>query len=146
MSDKKTASNAGKRLPNAGSFQKGDSRINRNGSVSKKRLGFNRVLRELLIDEGETDTIITSADGTQAKIQKVKALVKVVWNQALKGEQWATNFIADRIEGKVPFNVDMDHSGSIDGTLKVEVIHLQGVDVPDSDNGNGNGNAGEAKE
>ena len=50
----------------------------------------------------------------------------------------------------LPSNVTADVKGTIDGTLKVEVIHLQGVDVPDGDNGNGNGNgngnAGEAKE
>jgi hypothetical protein len=46
---KKKANNIGKRRPNIGSFKKGDPRCHRYGQISKKRLNFNRTLRELLV-------------------------------------------------------------------------------------------------
>ena len=56
----------------------------------------------MLIKEGGEDIIIKSKDGSKQKImKKVDALSMTVWNEAIKGESWAVNFIAERIEGKV---------------------------------------------
>lgn len=37
------------------------------------------------------------------------ALAKQIWALALKGEEWAVKFIADRTEGKVREVIDMNH-------------------------------------
>jgi len=142
MSEKKTpSSNTGK----PGTFKKGpDPRRHMNGQISKERLAFNISLRECLIAEGEREQ--TGSLGEQTlKLKKVEWLVKSVWSAAIKGESWAVNFIAERVEGKVPMNVGMEHSGAIDGKFTVEVVHLPGADIPDNNNGNGNGNGNEGE-
>ena len=102
-----TDSNTGKRSPNAGVFKKGDSRINRNGQISKKRLEFNRNLRELIVEEGEREWKGV-VDNEQVKLKRVEWLVRSVWKKAIEGESWAVNFIAERVEGKITQPIEAD--------------------------------------
>jgi len=37
---------------------------------------------------------------SEGNVTKLEALLREVYNHALKGESWAVNFIADRLEGK----------------------------------------------
>jgi hypothetical protein len=114
---KKASSPAGKHRPNAGSFKKGDSRINRNGPIKTGVLAFNRNLRELIVAEGEQKhTTLVGDEGKKVKVtfKKVEWMVKVLWNAAMKGEPWAVQFIAERTEGKVTQPV----SGELSHTLK----------------------------
>ena len=100
---------------NNGQFQKGDDpRRNKKGPVSKERLAFNKSLRELLVKEGKRKQVGTIGDKENPKIvrlKKVEWLVKAIWQQAIKGESWAVNFIAERVEGKV--TQPIEHSGAV---------------------------------
>jgi len=82
-------------------FEKGDSRINRHGQISKKRIEFNKNIRDLLITEGESESKGKDESGKIISLRKVEWLIKSVWQKAIKGESWAVNFIAERTEGKI---------------------------------------------
>ena len=101
MTKKKIGSNTACRPPTAGSFKKGDPRINKNGQISNKRLGFNKALRELIIDEGEKKAKGKGEKGDIVNLKKVEWLVKSVWQKAIAGESWAVQFISEKVEGKV---------------------------------------------
>jgi len=106
---KKKSSNTVSRQATAGSFKKGDPRINRNGQISKKRLAFNKSLRELLVAEGDVIQGI-EVKGQVIKAKKLEWLIKAVWNKAINGEAWAVQFIADRVEGKISQPVGADET------------------------------------
>lgn len=110
---KKATSPAGKRRPNAGSFKKGDARINRNGPIPTGVLAFNRCLRDLIVAEGESKhTALVGEEGQKVKVthKKVEWMVKVVWNAAMKGEAWAVQFIAERTEGKITQPIEAEQN------------------------------------
>ena len=116
-----------------GQFKKGaDPRRHLYGQTSQKVLAFNKTLRELIVTEGERKH--TDADG-KVTLKKVDWLVKVLWNQALKGEHWAMEFIADRVEGKV--TQALEHTGAAGEPIQVILQPARGKD-------DGNGNGGEA--
>jgi len=104
-------------------FKKGsDPRRNQKGQISKKRLEFNRNLRELLVAEGEKESTGQIGDKT-FRMKNVEWLVKSVWKKAIKGESWAVTFIAERVEGRIMQPVDL--KGQIDGKLTIEVIETK---------------------
>ena len=70
-------------------FTKGDPNINRNGRP-KKEVSIPHILREIL-----NETI-----GTDEKITRLEAILRVVVQQAYEGEAWAVHYLSDRTEGK----------------------------------------------
>lgn len=64
-------------------------------------MAFFRTLRELIVTEGEKNKAGIDDDGNTVKLKKVEWYVKVLWQEALKGEAWAVQFIAEKVEGKV---------------------------------------------
>jgi hypothetical protein len=122
MANKRASRNAGK----GGTFQKGiDSRRNTKGQTKKATVELSLLLKEYLTDEGLEETTIIQADKSEVKIQKAKALAKVIWNEALKGEFQFVQYICDRIMGKP--SQPLEHSG--------EVSHL--LSFKFGENGNG---------
>ena len=109
---------------NNGQFKKGDDpRRNKKGPVSKERLAFNSTLRILLVAEGEKERNGKVGENEFITKKNVEWLIKSVWDKAIKGESWAVNFIADRVEGKI--TQPLEHTGEFQ-PLKIIV----------SDNGN----------
>lgn len=84
--------------PRGKPFEKGtDARRNTEGQRNSEAVAFSRQLRALIVSEGEKTLTLDNGN----KITKVEAMIQRVWSEAIKGEQWATVFIAERVEGKV---------------------------------------------
>lgn len=71
-------------------FKKGDNNINRKGRPRKQQC-IPDILRKIGKEKIE-------AGGK--KVSKMEALMRMVFKEAVAGNQWAVNFIADRTEGK----------------------------------------------
>ena len=115
MANRNNVATVAKRKATGKPFVKGDPRCHRKGQITKKRLEFNKNLRDLLINEGEKTQVGSVGDKenpTFIKLKKVEWLVRSVWQNAILGESWAVNFIAERTEGKV--TQPIDHSGETD--------------------------------
>lgn len=76
---------------------------NRSGQRNRAAVQFSKTLRELLVAEGETSLKL---DGKRYK--KVQLLARKVWSEALQGKEWAVDFIATRVEGKVTDKVEVN--------------------------------------
>ena len=112
---------------NAGQFKKGDDpRRHMDGSKSKEAVAFSKTLRALLVEEGEAITRAVDKDGNIVEKRKVEFLVKSVWKKAIEGESWAVIFIAERVEGKVSQNIDID--GNMDLTYIISDKFLPNKD------------------
>jgi len=97
------------RPPTKGSFKKGkDPRRNTAGQRNAASVAFYKQLRELIVKEGEKNYVGKDESGQIVKLKKVEWMIKVLWQEAMKGEAWAIQFIADRVEGKVTQPIDID--------------------------------------
>jgi hypothetical protein len=56
----------------------------------------------------------------QATGDQCDRLAAVVWRHALRGKPWAVQFLAERLEGKAPQEVDV--SGEVEHTVTIENI------------------------
>jgi len=87
-------------------FKPGDPNINRSGRPPKD-LAIADLLRaeslEIDPDTGKT---------------KREALVKLIYDKALKGERWACEFIADRTEGK-PIQTTITQERELDEVVEI---------------------------
>ena len=52
-------------------------------------------------------TMLKEHGVASAGMTKLQAVMHVVYIQAIQGESWATHFIAERTEGKVPDKIEM---------------------------------------
>ncbi len=94
---------------NAGSFQKGDKRINQHGQRNKAAVAFGKSLREYIVKEGKAP--LTLENGK--KISKIEAVVRTIYKEAILGNMAAVTFLADRVEGKVKDELDLNANGGI---------------------------------
>ena len=81
-----------------GTFAKGNSG---GPGRNRKRYRIEHILEKIGLEE-----VTVSGD----RITKLEALMRSVYNYALKGNSWAVQFIAERTEGKVPNTIAMDES------------------------------------
>ena len=97
------------RPPTKGGFKKGrDSRRNKHGQRNAASVAFFKQLRELIVKEGEKLHKGKDEQGQIVKLKKVEWMIKVLWQAAMKGESWAIQFIAERVEGKISQPIDLD--------------------------------------
>jgi hypothetical protein len=102
------AANSAKKKPRGKPFVSGDPRSNTTGQRNGAAVAFARSLRELIVDYGNQDKKVYDKQGKLlGEKSNVEWMVQSVWQAALKGEQWAVNFIAERTEGKVNQTVDV---------------------------------------
>ena len=69
---------------------------NKHGQRNAEAVAFARELRSLIVEHGEE---VISKNGREHK--RVEKLIEKVWDLAISGKEWAVQFIADRVEGKV---------------------------------------------
>ena len=91
------------------------------GSKSKAAVSFSKTLRALLVDEGEKTKKGKEGDSF-LKLKNVEWLVKSVWQKAISGESWAVSFIAERVEGKVSQQVDLDGNLNLGFQANIDAI------------------------
>lgn len=101
-----------------GGFQDRPETRNNKGQRSKAAVSFARSLREYIVKHGEA-TVNVTVDGKPKKLKRIEAVVRAVYNEAIKGEGWAANFIADRVEGKVKDELNVSGGLVLKGYLNV---------------------------
>lgn len=83
-------------------FKKGyDPRRNVHGQRNKASVAFFKQLRELIVKEGERPYMGKDESGQIVKLKKVEWTIKVLWQEAMKGEAWAIEFIAEKVEAEM---------------------------------------------
>ena len=100
-------------------FKKGDKNINRGGRPKKKQC-----MAEILRAIGEE-----FIDTKGGKITKVEALMRMVYKEAIGGNNWAVNFISDKCEGKPTQTINTNSTG------EVPKINLVIKDMPEDKDG-----------
>lgn len=95
-------------------FKKGAPTLNPNGRP-KSKLYIPDILRKL----GEEDAPQCVSDELRKTFRRIgtinmrEAYLRVVYLEAIAGEEWAARFIAERTEGKVKDGVGIDNKGAI---------------------------------
>jgi hypothetical protein len=124
--------NTAKSLPRGGPFRKGnDPRRNVNGQRSKNVVAFSKNLRELLVQIGEQShtSVVRDEDGRIIRREtrkNVEWLSRVIWKRALEGKEFYVQFIAERVEGKIPQGIGFQgDDGEIDSKLIIEIIQTK---------------------
>jgi len=92
-------------VKSAGSFKKGDPRINRKGRPPTVN-SIPDILKKIGEEGGTVDGDTT----------KLEVIMRQVFKFALEGKPWAVQFIADRTEGKA------HQSMTVDTTKPAEII------------------------
>lgn len=113
-----------------GQFTADDPRRNVNGQRSAATVAFTRNLRERIVDQGESDYEVFRDGKSLGTKPYVEWMVERVWMEALKGESWAVNFIAERTEGKVLQPIGSEDGGPI--PIAVQFIPYDGNDTDNS--------------
>lgn len=84
---------------------------NNNGQRNKASVSFSKQLRQLIVEIGEEETTLPNGK----KMSKIEGVVRAAYNEAIKGDAPARNFIAERVEGKAmqPLELTGPNGGAI---------------------------------
>lgn len=86
--------------PRGKPFEKGTDARRTPGGRTKEQAAFSRSLKHYIVKHGEA-TVNVTVDGKPKKLKRIEAVVRAVYNEAIKGNLAAATFIAERVEGKV---------------------------------------------
>lgn len=103
MSDNSENTNA--TPPGSTPFVPGDPRIWRGGQKNKAAVRFTKAMREAIVEMAEEEIEVVEGKGKNKRFRRstrFQLLMDQVWTQALSGNQWFVQFIAEKVEGKVP--------------------------------------------